>query len=347
MLVMDTEGLGALDEDSNHDVRIFSLAILLSSFFIYNSMGSIDENALSQLSLVINLTKNIQVKSGGVNDDNDPEELAQYFPSFMWVVRDFTLQLVDSEQEPITSKEYLEKALGPQKGFSEMVEQKNRIRRLLKSFFKERDCCTMVRPLTKEDQLQNLAEMPLENLRPEFREQVFNLRRRVVNKIKPKTLRGRKLNGEMLFNLAKSYADAINKGAVPSIETSWSYICKNECLKAMQDSYEVFERTFYNLFQQNVPMSHNELRDHYKKAKNETFALFDKVAVGDVRKEFQEQLKSKMLQKYSMFEIENEKTSEDECIRFLQLNYESIAQKLRNNEYDRLDSLSHEIIDFL
>ena len=59
VLVMDTEGLGALDEDSNHDVRIFSLAILLSSYFIYNSMGSIDENALSQLSLVINLTKNI------------------------------------------------------------------------------------------------------------------------------------------------------------------------------------------------------------------------------------------------------------------------------------------------
>ena len=56
---MDTEGLGALDEDSNHDVRVFSLAILLSSQFIYNSMGSIDENALNSMSLVINLTKNI------------------------------------------------------------------------------------------------------------------------------------------------------------------------------------------------------------------------------------------------------------------------------------------------
>ncbi len=31
VLIVDTEGLGALDEDSNHDVRIFSLAILLSS----------------------------------------------------------------------------------------------------------------------------------------------------------------------------------------------------------------------------------------------------------------------------------------------------------------------------
>jgi len=89
--VIDSEGLGALDEDSNHDVRIFSLAILLSSFFVYNSVGSIDENALQNLSLVINLTKHIHIKSGAASDDVDPEEYSEYFPNFMWVVRDFSL----------------------------------------------------------------------------------------------------------------------------------------------------------------------------------------------------------------------------------------------------------------
>jgi hypothetical protein len=59
VLVVDTEGLGAFDETENHDVRVFTLAILLSSSFIYNSMGSIDETSLNQLSLVVNLTKNI------------------------------------------------------------------------------------------------------------------------------------------------------------------------------------------------------------------------------------------------------------------------------------------------
>ena len=58
-------------------------------------MGSIDENALQNLSLVINLTKHIQIKQSGIHEDVDPEEFAKYFPSFMWVVRDFTLQLVD------------------------------------------------------------------------------------------------------------------------------------------------------------------------------------------------------------------------------------------------------------
>lgn len=45
-------------------------------------------------------------------------------------------------------------------------------------------------------------------------------------------INGKKLNGEMLYNLSLSYVDAINKGAIPNIETAWSYICKNECLKA-------------------------------------------------------------------------------------------------------------------
>jgi hypothetical protein len=74
--------------------------------------------------------------------------------------------------------------------------------------------------------------MALEDLRPEFVEQVLQLRRKVINRIKPKTMNDRKLNGEMLFNLAASYVGSINKGVVPNIESSWSHICKNECLKA-------------------------------------------------------------------------------------------------------------------
>jgi hypothetical protein len=37
---MDTEGLGSTSRSSTHDSRIFALALLLSSYFIYNSRGS-------------------------------------------------------------------------------------------------------------------------------------------------------------------------------------------------------------------------------------------------------------------------------------------------------------------
>ena len=54
-----------------------------------------------------------------------------------------------------------------------------------------------------------------------------------------------------------------------------------------------------------------------------------------------------MRQKLDHFSLENEKSSESQCMMFLQANYEPIAQKLSNNEYERLDALSMEIKDFL
>ena len=53
ILLIDSEGIGAFDEDDNHDTKIFLMALLLSSYFIYNSMGTIDESAINNLSLIV------------------------------------------------------------------------------------------------------------------------------------------------------------------------------------------------------------------------------------------------------------------------------------------------------
>ena len=217
----------------------------------------------------------------------------------------------------------------------------------MKSFFKERDCCTMIRPLTKEDQLQNLADLPLDALRPEFVEQVLTLRRKVINRIRPKMIHGRKLNGLMLFNLAQSYVEAINKGAVPSIESSWAYICKNECLKALQESYEAFERDFYENFQAHVPMAQDEIKDLYREAKQKGLAIFEKAAVGEVRDEYLNQLRAKMRAKLEHLSNENEKSAETACMLFLQQSYEPIEMRLRDMGYESVEELSLEIKGFL
>ena len=91
-------------------MRIFTLAVLLSSYFLYNSMGSIDENALQSLSFVSSISKHIKIKTETNGDQDglmpteaqDDNDLVQYMPKFMWTVRDFTLQLVDEENNEIT-----------------------------------------------------------------------------------------------------------------------------------------------------------------------------------------------------------------------------------------------------
>ena len=178
-------------------------------------------------------------------------------------------------------------------------------------------------------------------------EQVHTLRRKVLNRVKPKQLNQKPLNGEMLFNLAKSYVDSINAGAVPSIESSWSYICKNECHKAMMDAYQVFEKLFYDEFSDRCPMLEMELKQIFKEAKTQAMQMFNKTAVGEVKETYSQQLKQQMSQKYELYAMENEKTSDQECQNFLQRNYNTIAQKLNNDEYDSLESLNFEILGFL
>lgn len=64
------------------------LALLFSSQLIYNSLGSIDEQALESLSLVIQLATLLQRQ-----DKYDTQELVNTFPAFMWLIRDFSLKL--------------------------------------------------------------------------------------------------------------------------------------------------------------------------------------------------------------------------------------------------------------
>lgn len=42
------------------------------------------------------MTKHIQLKTDTLAENEDPDKIANYFPSFFWVVRDFSLQMVDS-----------------------------------------------------------------------------------------------------------------------------------------------------------------------------------------------------------------------------------------------------------
>jgi hypothetical protein len=45
----------------------------------------------------------------------------------------------------------------------------------------------------------------------------------------------------MYIDLIKTYVGAINEGAVPNIESAWSYISRNECQKAINCGIETYE----------------------------------------------------------------------------------------------------------
>ena len=97
---------------------------------------------------------------------------------------------------------------------------------MITSFFKDRDCYTMVRPTEDERDLQKLQDLTNGNMRPEFVKQMETLRAKIFNKVRPKSLNGRFVTGETLLELCEAYTHAINQGNVPCIESAWTYVCK-------------------------------------------------------------------------------------------------------------------------
>ena len=68
------------------------------------------------------------------------------------------------------------------------------------------------------------------------------------------------LTGEMFSGLVRSYSEAINKGAVPNIESAWTYICRNECMKAVQDSIDIYDKGIKDIMQSKLPVLMDELK---------------------------------------------------------------------------------------
>ena len=316
--LIDTEGLGAYDEDINHDSKIFLIAILISSLFIYNSIGTIDENALSNLSFILNLSKSLKLKNNedininNISDINTDNELAKYFPILFWVLRDFSLKLEDSEGNAINSNQYLENSLMEQEGTSEVIIEKNLIRKKIKNYFLERYCFPLVRPVENEKDLQNLMNLPDNKIRPEFLLQSNNLKNNIFSKIKPKNFGGNILSGEMLIALLESIINSINNGAIPVIENSWKYITDNECIKNTKIFVEKYREKIIKFQKEKIEKENffEELNKYNENINKEIINEFNNTCLemqfeeNDIKK-YDEILKNNLKQEYKKLTQEN------------------------------------------
>ncbi|KAG8465171.1 hypothetical protein KFE25_012534 [Diacronema lutheri] len=183
LVLLDTEGLASMEQDEAYDAQVFALALLLSSYFVLNSMGVLDEAAIDRLYLISELSKHVCVRTdtagamrpAGV-DGAEPNgadgaaaeaDLAQFFPPLLLVLRDFVVELV-SDGHAISADEYMDKALQPRPTSARRADERNRVRAAIRTLFPRRACVTLVRPAADENAVRHAASLPLSELREEF-----------------------------------------------------------------------------------------------------------------------------------------------------------------------------------
>ncbi len=161
-----------------------------------------------------------------LKDGDVDKEVAEHFPSFIWVLRDFTLALQDKAGHPISANEYLENTLKPLPANFKGAAEKNRIRKTITSCFLRRECRPLVRPVDSEADLRIVDSMPRSKLRPEFEAAMRDLRSTLHDPaVTPcKVINDAYVSGDMLVGLAREYCEALNTGRMPEILSAWQSV---------------------------------------------------------------------------------------------------------------------------
>ncbi|XP_042808631.1 guanylate-binding protein 6-like [Panthera leo] len=328
LVLLDTEGLGDVEKgDPKNDSWIFALAVLLCSTFVYNSLGTINHQALEQLHYVTELTELIRTKSSPKEDGTeDSTEFVSFFPDFIWTVRDFTLELKLND-DPITEDEYLENALKLIPGKNPRIQASNLPRECIRHFFPKRKCFVFDRPTNDTKLLANIENIPENQLDPKFQKQANNFCSYIFTQARTKILReGVMITGNRLRTLVVTYVDTINTGAVPCLENAVTTLAQLENSVAVQKAADHYSEQMAQRVRFPTDTL-QELLDVHADCEREAIRVFMEHSFKDENQEFQKTLVEIIKDKKQHFLQQNEEAS----VKYCQSMLDQLSKALMEN----------------
>ncbi|XP_067318166.1 guanylate-binding protein 1-like [Anolis sagrei] len=338
LVLLDTEGLGDTEKgDTQNDTWIFALSVLLSSTLVYNSLGTIDQNAMDQLHYVTELTECIKAKAspgGGAGGGlEDSSEYLRFFPSFAWALRDFTLQL-ELNGKPITEDEYLENALKLKKGDTPDIQRLNLPRECIRFFFPTRKCFIFECPTSRKN-LHRLEQMEESELQPDFVEQANQFCNYIYGTSKEKTLPGgHVVTGHLLAKLVETYVETISSGRVPCMESTVLALAKMQNVAAVEEAvahYEGLMEQRLRLPTESIP----ELLGIHAECEKEALQVFMARIFKDDKQRFQFKLIKTLHDWKEEYCRRNEQESTKRCRALLATLSVELEEKVRSGVYSR------------
>ncbi|XP_067218443.1 guanylate-binding protein 1-like [Chanodichthys erythropterus] len=335
LVLLDTEGLGDVDKgDSKNDGWIFCLAVLLSSTLVYNSRGTINNDAVEKLHYVSELAEKIKIRSAeAAEEEEEDSKYVIFFPSFIWVVRDFTLEL-EIDGKKVTEDEYLEFALQLKKGVNKKISDYNLPRQCIRTYFPSRNCFVFPSPASPE-KMTHLESLEERDLVPDFRKVTGRFCDHIFDKSFVKTLKGgHKVTGKLLGNLVQIYVDTISSGKVPCLDNAVVTLANLENQAAVQEALKVYHSGM-EVVKNKFPVSVDDISSEHQKFSSLATAEFMKRSFKDEKGEYLTKLVEDIDTCYLELLEENEMASERKCRDLLKNLFSDMNNRLQNGEYSQ------------
>jgi len=280
-IIMDTEGLG--DENrrnrggKNIDTQIVSIALLLSSIFVYNSVGPFGTETVGNLDVVAQ----IQGILNGSSSPSSPIIITP--PSLLCVLRDF-------DNSPVNAQSYMEECLlsGAAGGVTGLGGTRGGGTRAggtgaggtgaggvggkIQSEFQNRDCLILPSPVDiSVTDARLINTMPFEKLRPEFRSGMDKFIESVYTRIEPKRFGNQLLTGSLMVQLVQQFCYHLNLSSgqlSPTITAdTWAAVVQTQLKLAMKDAIGIYRSVLSTDGMEKLPLSDSEIRSVHLKAK--------------------------------------------------------------------------------
>ncbi|XP_073491730.1 guanylate-binding protein 6-like isoform X1 [Aquarana catesbeiana] len=332
LVLLDTEGLGDIEKgDGKSDIRIFALAVLLSSALVYNSKGTIDQDAMNKLKFVGEISELIKIKS----EDNEDEEveISSHFPIFIWAVRDFHLEL-NLDGQLISEDDYLENALklkNPEKTTKD--EDYNRLRKRIRAYFGTRKCFIFGLPAANDGVLGNLEKAPESKLSERFVAQSRRFCDYIFQNVGAKHVRDMlTVTGHRFGELAKMYTEAITNSKFACIEEAVVSLAEKENQAAIQEATKHYVEKMKTIQLPTKTLAN--FLEQSRRYEEEARQMFLKRSFKDNNHVFLEQFMRNLLKEKNGFICINEEKSLEICNSLIKKHSLTFEKALAGGAYN-------------
>ncbi|CAD7923638.1 unnamed protein product [Amoebophrya sp. A120] len=238
--LMDSEGFFGPGIEEAYDAKIFTIATLLGSHLVYNTVKVIDQQAVNLLEMLARRAQLFKTKSGQVTGENSaitPDFLMQMnFPSLTWIVEDFTQDSSSTGENSLL--EWLRSYLSHEKGSNlkdtnstsksagtAVGQPRGNGDHYLSRLFKDISVKTLFLPAVTKADLKDLSKLNYNQLTEEFREELeTDVKPHILQRVKSKSFSAKRehMTGVELQKAIHFIVNALQTGVFPELPSLWA-----------------------------------------------------------------------------------------------------------------------------
>lgn len=148
------------------------------------------------------------------------------------------------------------------------------------------------------------------------------------------------MSGDSFVQLLNVYTDAINTGAVASIQNAWESVSSQVNQQAMEEAFHVWTSGISARYNPNRPLGDEQLQALHIECMNEAFGMFDSMSYQSAQTvAIRKSLKQKMAAEYARLIHANREASSRFVLRLLNSLYEPLESKAKSGQIKSMEAL--------